>query len=45
MQEECENHLLIIDNRTELELQEGMSIVKTAVTQLNDLSMTIRAWT
>ncbi|WP_034041703.1 mechanosensitive ion channel family protein [Wocania ichthyoenteri] len=45
MQEECENHPLILDNRTELEVQEGKPIVKTAVIQLNDSSMTIRAWT
>ena len=45
MQEECERHPLILDNRTELEVQEGKPIVKTALTQLNDSSMTIRAWT
>lgn len=45
MQEECESHPLILDNRTELEVQEGKPIVKTAVTQLNDSSVTIRAWT
>lgn len=45
MQEECENHPLILDNRTELEIQEGKPIVKTALLQLNDSSMTIRAWT
>jgi small-conductance mechanosensitive channel len=45
MQEECERHPLLLDNRTELEIQEGKPIVKTALTQLNDSSMTIRAWT
>ncbi|MBZ0327112.1 MAG: mechanosensitive ion channel family protein [Altibacter sp.] len=45
MQEECERHPLILDNRTELEVQEGKPIVRTALTQLNDSSMTIRAWT
>ncbi|MEZ4792421.1 MAG: mechanosensitive ion channel family protein [Gelidibacter sp.] len=45
MQEECENHPLILDNRTELEIQEGKPIVKTALIALNDSSMTIRAWT
>lgn len=44
MQEACENHPLILDNRTELDKQEGKPIVKTALTELNDSSMTIRAW-
>ncbi|RMA58741.1 mechanosensitive ion channel family protein [Ulvibacter antarcticus] len=44
MQEECEHHPLILDNRTELEKQEGRPVVKTALTQFNDSSMTIRAW-
>ena len=45
MQEECENHPLILDNRSELDIQDGKPIVKTALTALNDSSMTIRAWT
>ncbi|MFB9058257.1 mechanosensitive ion channel family protein [Mariniflexile ostreae] len=45
MQEECEKHPLIFDNRTALEKNEGKPIVKTALTALNDSSMTIRAWT
>lgn len=45
MKEECENHPLILDNRTELEKQEDKPIVKTALTALNDFSVTIRAWT
>ncbi len=45
MQEECEKHPLILDNRTELEIQEGKPIVKTAITELNESSMTVRAWT
>ncbi|QXP59775.1 mechanosensitive ion channel family protein [Olleya sp. HaHaR_3_96] len=44
MQEECENHPLIFDNRTELDIQDGKPVVKTALTELNDSSMTIRAW-
>lgn len=44
MQEECENHPLILDNRSDLDIQEGKPVVKTALTQLNDSSMTIRAW-
>ena len=45
MQEECEKHPLILDNRNELDIQEGKPIVKTALIELNDSSMTIRAWT
>ncbi|MFD1616339.1 mechanosensitive ion channel family protein [Gelatiniphilus marinus] len=44
MQNECESHPLILDNRTEQDKQEGKPIVKTALTELNDSSMTIRAW-
>lgn len=44
MQEECENHRFIIDNRTPEELEANEPIVKTAVTSLNDSSVTIRAW-
>ncbi|MGB0880954.1 MAG: mechanosensitive ion channel family protein, partial [Polaribacter sp.] len=45
MQEECENHPLILDNRTELEKQEGKPIVKTAVIALNESAIILRAWT
>ena len=45
MQEECEKHPLILDNRTELEKQEGKPIVKTAVIALNESAVIIRAWT
>lgn len=45
MQEECENHPLILDNRSESDVQEGKPIVRTALTRFNDSSMTIRAWT
>lgn len=44
MQEECENHLLIYDNRTALDKKNGKPMVRTALTQLNDSSVTIRAW-
>ena len=44
MQEECENHPLIIDNRSKLEQEQGNPIVKTALTVINDSTMTIRAW-
>ena len=44
MQEECENHPLIIDNRSFIERNENKPIVKTALTKINESTMTIRAW-
>lgn len=44
MQEECENHPLIYDNRSLLAKKNGDPIVKTAVLAINDFSITIRAW-
>jgi len=44
MQEECEKHPLIIDNRTLLEKKEEKPIVRTALTKINDSTMTVRAW-
>jgi small-conductance mechanosensitive channel len=44
MQEECEKHPLIIDNRDETEKQENLPVVKTAVVSLADSSVVIRAW-
>lgn len=44
MQEECENHPLIYDNRTDLEKADGKPMVKTAMIKINDSTMTIRAW-
>lgn len=44
MREECENHALILDNRTTYEIEQGKPIVKTALIKFNDSSMTIRAW-
>src|SRR5690606_10846002 len=44
MREECENHPLILDNRSLIERKDNKPVVKTALTQLNDSSMTIRAW-
>lgn len=44
MQEECEKHPLIIDNRTLLDKEEGKPIVRTAVISLNDSSISVRAW-
>ena len=44
MQEECENHPLIFDNRLSTEGENGIPIVKTALVELNDFSITLRAW-
>ena len=45
MQEECEKHSLLLDNRAELQVQEGKPIVITALIQLDESSVIIRAWT
>lgn len=45
MREECENHPLILDNRSEEDKMEGKPVVRTALIALGDSSMTIRAWT
>jgi len=44
MQEECEAHPFIYDNRSLYEKEIDRPIVKTAVVSLNDFSITIRAW-
>lgn len=44
MQEECENHPLILDNRTTAEKKEGNPIVKTAIISLEESSIIVRAW-
>ncbi len=44
MQEECEKHPLIYDNRSELDIKDGKPIVRTALIKMNDSSVTIRAW-
>jgi small-conductance mechanosensitive channel len=44
LQNECEKHPLIYDNRTLLEKKDGKPMVRTALIKLNDSSMTIRAW-
>tara|TARA_R110002049_G_scaffold305528_5_gene502432 strand:- start:431 stop:1534 length:1104 start_codon:yes stop_codon:yes gene_type:complete len=44
MQEECENHRFIIDDRTAEEIENNEPIVKTALISLGDSSVTIRAW-
>lgn len=44
MQEECENHHLIFDNRLAADISNGRPLVRVALTSLNDSSVTIRAW-
>lgn len=44
MREECEKHPLIYDNRSPIEKLDGLPKVRTALTALNDSSVTIRAW-
>ncbi|GGW26446.1 mechanosensitive ion channel family protein [Arenibacter certesii] len=44
MQEECEKHPLIYDNRSKLEKKDGQPMVRTALISLDDSSVTIRAW-
>jgi small-conductance mechanosensitive channel len=44
MREECENHKLIIDNRTEQEIKNGSPQIKIAIINLGDFSVTMRAW-
>ncbi len=44
MQEECEKHPLIYDNRTPAAKKEGNPIVKTAIMSLEESSIIVRAW-
>lgn len=44
MQEECENHPLILDNRTTIDVLNGKPMVRVAVISLNEYSITIRVW-
>ncbi len=44
MREECENHPLILDNRSLLEKKAGNPMVRTALISLDDFSISIRAW-
>ncbi|MEO9954795.1 mechanosensitive ion channel family protein [Nonlabens sp.] len=45
MSEVCENHRLSIDNRTQAEIMDGVPMIRTAMTKINDSTLTIRAWT
>ncbi len=44
MSEECEKHPLIVDIRTRAEKNNGVPMIRTAVTELGESSVTIRAW-
>lgn len=44
MKEECENHPLILDNRSLFDIKDGKPMVRTALIGLNDFSVTLRAW-
>lgn len=44
MQEECEAHPLILDNRSASDVLDGKPIIRVALVSLNDFSVTIRAW-
>lgn len=42
--EECEKHPLIYDNRSNVDINDGKPVIRTALTKINDSSITIRAW-
>jgi small-conductance mechanosensitive channel len=44
MRQEIEQHPLLIDNRTEIEKQDNVPLVRTRVIGLTDFSIDIRAW-
>lgn len=44
LQEACEDHPLIFDNRSKIDLRNGKPMVRTALIKINDSSFTIRAW-
>lgn len=45
MQEECEKHPLLIDNRSATDILDGKPIVRTALISINESTLTVRAWT
>lgn len=45
MQEECEKHPLIIDNRSATDILDGLPMVRTALISINESTLTVRAWT
>ncbi len=44
LREECEQHPLIVDVRTRAEKNNGIPVIRTAVTELAESSVIIRAW-
>lgn len=44
MQEECQNHPLIYDNRSEADKQEGKPMIRVAVVRFDDSAVVIRVW-
>ncbi|SRX75805.1 mechanosensitive ion channel family protein [Aequorivita antarctica] len=44
MQEECEKHPYIMDNRSATDILDAKPVVRTALISLNESSITIRAW-
>lgn len=44
MQEECEKHPLILDNRSAIDILNGKPMIRVALTAINDSSVTIRVW-
>lgn len=44
LQEECEKHSFILDNRTVAENQEGLPVVRVALIELGDSAVVLRAW-
>lgn len=44
MQEECEKHPLILDNRSAIDILNGKPVIRVALTAINDSSVTIRVW-
>ncbi|EGV42491.1 mechanosensitive ion channel family protein [Bizionia argentinensis JUB59] len=44
LREECEKHPFILDNRTEEQKQDGAPMIRTAVIDLGDSAVVLRAW-
>jgi len=44
IREECEKHPFIIDNRTEEQKQDGAPMIRTALIELSDSAVVLRAW-
>jgi small-conductance mechanosensitive channel len=44
LREECEKHPFILDNRTEEQKKDGLPIVRTALIELGDSAVKLRAW-